>query len=70
MDYLFVFQLFTDCHLVDRVLGAWDANDNQEAEPGFKRKGYMGHLTRIANVMVIIMWVCYGIFEMKFSKSF
>jgi len=53
MNYFVHFQLFTDCHLVDRVLGAWDANDNEEAEPGFKRKGYMGHLTRIANIMVI-----------------
>jgi len=40
--------------LVDRVLGAWEANDNEEAEPGQKRKGYMGQLTRIENLMVII----------------
>ena len=46
------FQLFSDCHLVNRVLGAWDENEKEELEPGFKRKGYMGHLTRIANVMV------------------
>ena len=38
--------------MVNRVLGAWDENEKEELEPGFKRKGYMGHLTRIANVMV------------------
>jgi len=45
--------LYNDCHLIDRVLGAWEANENEEAEPGQKRKGYMAHLTRIANVMVL-----------------
>ena len=37
---------------MDRVLEAWDENENEETRPGFHRKGYMGHLTRIANMMV------------------
>ena len=45
-------QLYTSCRIVDRVLEAWDENENEETRPGFHRKGYMGHLTRIANMMV------------------
>ena len=48
----FVLQLYTSCRIVDRVLEAWDENENEETRPGFHRKGYMGHLTRIANMMV------------------
>jgi len=43
--------LFTTCRLVDRVLEAWEENESEETKPGFHRKGYMGHLTHIANVM-------------------
>ena len=41
--------LYTDCRIVDRVVKAWEENENEEP----RRKGYMGHLTRIANIMVI-----------------
>ena len=37
---------------MERVLDAWEANSNNETRPGFHRKGYMGHLTKIANIMV------------------
>ena len=40
--------LYTDCKIVDRVVQAWDENEVDE----LRRKGYMGHLTRIANIMV------------------
>ena len=42
--------LYTDCKIVDRVVQAWDENEGEEP----RRKGYMGHLTRIANIMVRI----------------
>ena len=41
--------LYTDCRIVDRVVKAWEENEGDEP----RRKGYMGHLTRIANIMVI-----------------
>ena len=40
--------LYTDCKIVDRVVKAWEENEGEEP----RRKGYMGHLTRIANIMV------------------
>lgn len=40
--------LYIDCGIVDRVVKAWEENEGQEP----KRRGYMGHLTRIANIMV------------------
>ena len=40
--------LYTDCRIVDRVVKAWEENEADEP----RRKGYMGHLTRIANIMV------------------
>merc|ERR1712141_205513 len=39
--------LYIDCGIVDRVVKAWEENEGQEP----KRRGYMGHLTRIANIM-------------------
>lgn len=41
--------LYTDCRIVDRVVQAWEENESEEP----RRKGYMGHLTRIANIMVM-----------------
>ena len=40
--------LYTNCKLVERVVDAWEENEIEEP----RRKGYMGHLTRIANIMV------------------
>uniref|UniRef100_A0A4W5KIN3 Protein phosphatase 6, regulatory subunit 2b n=1 Tax=Hucho hucho TaxID=62062 RepID=A0A4W5KIN3_9TELE len=47
-------QLFQDCRLVQRILEAWEENDKIQAEGGMRR-GYMGHLTRIANTVVCNM---------------
>uniref|UniRef100_UPI00398E8456 serine/threonine-protein phosphatase 6 regulatory subunit 3-like isoform X3 n=1 Tax=Pristiophorus japonicus TaxID=55135 RepID=UPI00398E8456 len=42
--------LFQKCQLMKRVVSAWEENDKVQSEGG-RRKGYMGHLTRIANAM-------------------
>ncbi|XP_028935246.1 serine/threonine-protein phosphatase 6 regulatory subunit 2 isoform X1 [Ornithorhynchus anatinus] len=46
-----VTHLFQRCCLVQRILDAWEANDQAQAEGGMRR-GNMGHLTRIANAVV------------------
>ncbi|KAL0968353.1 hypothetical protein UPYG_G00265760 [Umbra pygmaea] len=51
---LLVTHLFQDCHLVQRILDAWEENSKMQAQGGM-RKGYMGHLTRIANTIVCNM---------------
>uniref|UniRef100_A0A674N979 Protein phosphatase 6 regulatory subunit 2 n=1 Tax=Takifugu rubripes TaxID=31033 RepID=A0A674N979_TAKRU len=43
--------LFQQCHLVPRILDAWEENDKIQSAGGMRR-GYMGHLTRIANTVV------------------
>lgn len=48
---LMVTHLFQQCHLVQRILQAWEENDKTQSEGGMRR-GYMGHLTRIANTVV------------------
>ncbi|XP_037539422.1 serine/threonine-protein phosphatase 6 regulatory subunit 2 [Nematolebias whitei] len=48
---LLVTHLFQHCHLVKRILEAWEGNDRIQSEGGMRR-GYMGHLTRIANTVV------------------
>uniref|UniRef100_A0A8C1HJC1 Protein phosphatase 6, regulatory subunit 2a n=1 Tax=Cyprinus carpio carpio TaxID=630221 RepID=A0A8C1HJC1_CYPCA len=46
-----VTNLFQHCRLVQRILDAWEENDKIQAEGG-RRRGNMGHLTRIANTVV------------------
>ncbi|XP_075885027.1 serine/threonine-protein phosphatase 6 regulatory subunit 2 isoform X4 [Nelusetta ayraudi] len=48
---LMVTHLFQQCHLVQRILDAWEENDKIQIAGGMRR-GYMGHLTRIANTIV------------------
>ncbi|KAA8590169.1 hypothetical protein FQN60_014103 [Etheostoma spectabile] len=48
---LMVTHLFQHCHLVQRILEAWEENEKIQSEGGMRR-GYMGHLTRIANTVV------------------
>ncbi|XP_053478414.1 serine/threonine-protein phosphatase 6 regulatory subunit 2 isoform X1 [Ictalurus furcatus] len=43
--------LFQTCRLVQRILDAWEENERTQSEGGMRR-GYMGHLTRIANAVV------------------
>ncbi|XP_051974650.1 serine/threonine-protein phosphatase 6 regulatory subunit 2a isoform X1 [Xyrauchen texanus] len=46
-----VANLFQHCRLVQRILDAWEENEKIQAEGG-RRRGNMGHLTRIANTVV------------------
>ncbi|KAM8861552.1 serine/threonine-protein phosphatase 6 regulatory subunit 2 isoform 1-T1 [Synchiropus picturatus] len=48
---LMVTHLFKHCQLIQRILEAWEQNDRTQLEGGMRR-GYMGHLTRIANTVV------------------
>ncbi|XP_061630228.1 serine/threonine-protein phosphatase 6 regulatory subunit 2 isoform X1 [Phyllopteryx taeniolatus] len=48
---LLVTHLFQHCRLIQRILLAWEENDKTQSEAGMRR-GYMGHLTRIANTVV------------------
>ncbi|XP_047246739.1 serine/threonine-protein phosphatase 6 regulatory subunit 3 isoform X4 [Girardinichthys multiradiatus] len=43
--------LFEACQLIQRIVDAWRSNEKEQAEGG-RRRGYMGHLTRIANSIV------------------
>ncbi|XP_039365896.1 serine/threonine-protein phosphatase 6 regulatory subunit 1 isoform X3 [Mauremys reevesii] len=43
--------LLQKCRLVQRILSAWEENEQTQAAGG-QRRGYMGHLTRIANALV------------------
>ncbi|XP_075773720.1 LOW QUALITY PROTEIN: serine/threonine-protein phosphatase 6 regulatory subunit 1 [Pelodiscus sinensis] len=42
--------LLQKCRLVQRILTAWEENEQAQATGG-RRRGYMGHLTRIANAL-------------------
>ncbi|XP_059904558.1 serine/threonine-protein phosphatase 6 regulatory subunit 2a isoform X2 [Gadus macrocephalus] len=46
-----VSHLFQTCRLVQRILEAWEQNDKIQSEGG-ARRGNMGHLTRISNMVV------------------
>lgn len=48
---LLMSHLFQHCHLIRRILEAWEENDVLQSQ-GDMRRGYMGHLTRIANTVV------------------
>ncbi|XP_055991741.1 serine/threonine-protein phosphatase 6 regulatory subunit 1 [Sorex fumeus] len=43
--------LLQQCRLVERILTAWEENDRVQSGGG-ARKGYMGHLTRVANALM------------------
>lgn len=43
--------LLQKCKLVQRILSAWEDNEKEQSEGG-RRKGFMGHLTKIANTLV------------------
>lgn len=43
--------LLQHCRLVERILTSWEENDRVQSGGG-PRKGYMGHLTRVANALV------------------
>lgn len=41
--------IFQKCKLIQRILDAWDDNEVQQTRTGGLRRGYMGHLIKIAN---------------------
>ncbi|XP_046878878.1 serine/threonine-protein phosphatase 6 regulatory subunit 2a isoform X1 [Hypomesus transpacificus] len=51
LHHALVAHLFQKCRLVMRILDAWEENDKIQVEGG-TRRGNMGHLTRIANMVV------------------
>ncbi|XP_059831908.1 serine/threonine-protein phosphatase 6 regulatory subunit 3 isoform X3 [Hypanus sabinus] len=50
-ENILIKHLFQKCQLIPRILDAWENNEKEQSEGG-RRKGYMGHLTRIANAVV------------------
>ncbi|KAJ8919864.1 hypothetical protein NQ315_006393 [Exocentrus adspersus] len=44
--------LLVDCKFIERILGAWKENDEQQAQGTGIRQGYMGHLISIVNKVV------------------
>ncbi|XP_063798894.1 serine/threonine-protein phosphatase 6 regulatory subunit 1 isoform X2 [Pseudophryne corroboree] len=50
-ENMLVKYILQKCHLVQRILSAWEDNEREQSEGG-RRKGFMGHLTKIANSLV------------------
>ncbi|EPQ05943.1 Serine/threonine-protein phosphatase 6 regulatory subunit 1 [Myotis brandtii] len=46
-------QLLQQCRLVERILTSWEENERVQSAGG-PRKGYMGHLTRMANALAFM----------------
>ncbi|XP_046389497.1 serine/threonine-protein phosphatase 6 regulatory subunit 3-A isoform X2 [Ischnura elegans] len=44
--------IFSQCNIVQRILNAWEENKEEQAKPNGRRRGYMGHLIKIANNVV------------------
>uniref|UniRef100_A0A672ZLF5 Protein phosphatase 6, regulatory subunit 3 n=1 Tax=Sphaeramia orbicularis TaxID=375764 RepID=A0A672ZLF5_9TELE len=50
-ESILIKHLFQKCQFIQRIVDAWSSNEKEQAEGG-RRRGYMGHLTRIANSIV------------------
>ncbi|XP_013417752.1 serine/threonine-protein phosphatase 6 regulatory subunit 3 isoform X2 [Lingula anatina] len=48
-------QLFLDCRIVQRILESFEINEQDQSRPGGRRRGHMGHTTKIANDIVDCM---------------
>ncbi|XP_061176457.1 serine/threonine-protein phosphatase 6 regulatory subunit 3-like isoform X1 [Saccostrea echinata] len=48
-------QLFSDCNILQRIMDIWEENDQQQSQERGMRRGYMGHLTKMANDIVAVM---------------
>ncbi|XP_048578383.1 serine/threonine-protein phosphatase 6 regulatory subunit 3 isoform X2 [Nematostella vectensis] len=44
--------LFKDCNFLEKIMAAWEEPDHEITESQAKHRGYMGHLTNIANHVV------------------
>ncbi|KAK3578083.1 hypothetical protein CHS0354_006739 [Potamilus streckersoni] len=45
-------QLFSGGRLIRRLVDVWEQNEQEQTREGGRRRGYMGHLTRMANDIV------------------
>ncbi|XP_014598395.1 PREDICTED: serine/threonine-protein phosphatase 6 regulatory subunit 3 isoform X1 [Polistes canadensis] len=45
--------IFVKCRLIERILEAWEKNENKQNKENGVRQGYMGHLINIANNIVL-----------------
>ncbi|WAR08518.1 PP6R3-like protein [Mya arenaria] len=45
-------QLFTEGKIMERILDEWNTNEEEQGKERGRRKGFMGHLTRMANDIV------------------
>ncbi|XP_043504023.1 serine/threonine-protein phosphatase 6 regulatory subunit 3 isoform X1 [Polistes fuscatus] len=45
--------IFVKCRLIERILEAWEKNENKQNKENGIRQGYMGHLINIANNIVL-----------------
>nr|XP_020468333.1 serine/threonine-protein phosphatase 6 regulatory subunit 3 isoform X3 [Monopterus albus] len=50
-ESILIKHLFQKCQFIQRIMDAWSSNEKEQANGG-RRRGYMGHLTRIANSVV------------------
>lgn len=48
-------QLFTDFHILRKIVDNWEENEQQQTRGKGRRRGYMGHLTKIANEIVAVV---------------
>ncbi|XP_060085794.1 serine/threonine-protein phosphatase 6 regulatory subunit 3-like isoform X2 [Ylistrum balloti] len=54
-EHLLLVQLFSEFHLIQRIMDVWEENDQQQSREKGRRRGYMGHLTKIANDVVAVL---------------
>ncbi|KAH9505634.1 Serine/threonine-protein phosphatase 6 regulatory subunit 3 [Bulinus truncatus] len=54
-EHPLLIQLFKDFNLIQRLLNEWEANDQQQNAPSGKRRGFMGHLTKMANSIAALV---------------
>ncbi|XP_069124806.1 serine/threonine-protein phosphatase 6 regulatory subunit 3-like isoform X3 [Argopecten irradians] len=54
-EHLLLVQLFSEFHLLQRIMEVWEENDQQQSREKGRRRGYMGHLTKMANDVVAVL---------------
>ena len=48
-------QLFTEFNILQKIVDVWEENEQQQSREKGRRRGYMGHLTKIANEIVAVV---------------